>query len=151
MQNFKLCQLLVLFLPFYTSAASLTETLPDKTVTPGYLCTENDSNFDKLDYPEQVARCIRNVGTEEKVKIAAEYGVAKQDWHNYEFDHLIPLCAGGSNDIKNLWPQPLNQAKNKDKIENEVCNGMRRGTLTQAEAVQQVWVWFDSVMQQEIP
>jgi hypothetical protein len=58
-------------------------------------------------------------------------------WHRlapareYEIDHLISLELGGSNDIKNLWPEscrtePWN-ARAKDKLENRlhelVCTG----------------------------
>lgn len=45
-------------------------------------------------------------------------------------DHLIPLELGGSNDIKNLWPQPDAPRPGwgeKDELENElhgeVCDG----------------------------
>lgn len=47
-----------------------------------------------------------------------------------EIDHLISLEIGGSNDIKNLWPEPYAPAPNahqKDLVENwlhrEVCAG----------------------------
>jgi hypothetical protein len=121
-------------------------TPPNATLTPGALCTARDPNFDKYDYPEQVARCKRNVNTAEKQKVADEYGhLPKSQWSNYEFDHLVPLCAGGSNDITNLWPQPLDQAKVKDQIEDEVCKGMRNGTMSQAQAVARIHGWFKSL------
>jgi hypothetical protein len=46
----------------------------------------------------------------------------------YEIDHLIPLELGGnSTDLRNLWPEPLADAKRKDKVENRlhalVCSG----------------------------
>lgn len=121
-----------------------TYSLPDPQLTPGTLCSENDPNFDKLDYPEQIARCKRNVSEDEKAQIAHDYGdIPKSNWHNYEFDHLIPLCAGGSDDIRNVWPQPIGEAHDKDKLEDEVCSGMRDGTLSQAEAIAKVHAWFD--------
>jgi hypothetical protein len=47
-----------------------------------------------------------------------------------EIDHLIPLELGGSNDVKNLWPQPQDPRPGsfeKDSLENDlhhrVCNG----------------------------
>lgn len=139
MKLFTLC-LFLLGAPAF--AGSITS--PDPKLTPGSLCTETDPNFDKLDYPERVARCKRNVNDDEKAQIAHEYGdIPKSDWHLYEFDHLIPLCAGGANDVRNLWPQPLAEAHEKDKLEDEVCNGMKGGTLTQREAVDKVHAWFE--------
>ncbi len=56
----------------------------------------------------------------------------------YELDHLISLELGGSNSLKNLWPEPygiLWNARVKDALENrlhrEVCEG--RLSLTDAQ------------------
>jgi len=118
---------------------------PNWNVTPGVLCSASDPNFSNYDYPEHVARCTRNVNTAEKEQIAAEYGnLPKANWPQYEFDHLIPLCAGGSDDIGNLWPQPIDDAHKKDVLEDQICNAMKAGTMTQAEAVQKVHDWFSS-------
>src|SRR5262249_55785198 len=35
----------------------------------------------------------------------AEYGITEYKTGDYEVDHLIPLSLGGSNFIRNLWPQ----------------------------------------------
>ncbi len=118
-------------------------TSPDPAKTPGVLCTKDDPNFKGYDYPEHIARCNRNVNTNDKLKIAAEYGnIPQSEWPQYEFDHMIPLCAGGSDDIKNLWPQPITEAHQKDVLENNICLAMQAGTLTQAQAVQKVRDWF---------
>ena len=49
----------------------------------------------------------------------------------FEIDHLISLELGGSNNIKNLWPQSYTtvtyNARTKDDLENKlhfiICNG----------------------------
>lgn len=48
----------------------------------------------------------------------------------YNVDHLIPVNLGGTNSLKNLWPQPLSSEWNyhmKNKLEGKlykmVCNG----------------------------
>lgn len=68
----------------------------------------------------------RNVPLSEKKKVTALYGYDWQKDHKkFEYDHLIPLEGGGSNDIENLWPQIWSEAREKDKVENflhrEVC------------------------------
>jgi hypothetical protein len=117
----------------------------DLNLTPGILCSPSDPNFSGLDYPEKIARCNRNIPTGEKLKVAAAYGnIPQSDWPKYEFDHLLPLCAGGSDDSRNLWPQPIAQAHEKDKLEVQICIAMKAGTMTQAVAVQKVYDWFRS-------
>jgi hypothetical protein len=137
--------LLALFLGiFVLPQSSFAFTPPNATQTPGLVCTPSDPNFQKYDYAEHIARCARNVGTDEKLKIATAYGnIPQGEWPNYEFDHLIPLCAGGSDDITNLWPQPITEAHKKDILENDICLAMRAGTLTQAKAIQKVHDWFN--------
>jgi hypothetical protein len=128
---------------FYSYAGFATVVPPNAVTTPGILCTKDDPNFKGYDYPERVVRCNRNISTAEKFEVAATYGnIPQSEWPNYEFDHLIPLCAGGSNDPKNLWPQPIDEAKKKDVLENQICIEMRAGTLTQAEAVAKIRGWF---------
>jgi len=54
----------------------------------------------------------------------------------YEVDHLIPLELGGDpTDIRNLWPETIATAEEKNEVENElhtlVCSG--RMPLSQAQ------------------
>ena len=118
--------------------------LPDERMTPGKLCTADDPNFQEYRYAEQIPYCRRNVPQEEKRRIADAYGVAWETRANYEFDHRIPLCMGGGDDDENIWPQPLDEAHVKDRLEDELCQQMRAGTLRQNEAVARMLAWPDS-------
>jgi hypothetical protein len=76
------------------------------------------------------AHSVRNVSPREKSEVYAAYGITKHTPGQYEIDHLISLELGGSNDPKNLWPEPYNSAAGahqKDGLENymhrQVCSG----------------------------
>ena len=127
-----------------TPAQELTFTAPNPTLTPGKLCTTTDPNFSGYRYPTHVAYCNRNVSGDEKLKVAEAYGIPKSDWSKYEFDHLIPLNAGGSDDFANIWPEPLAEAHEKDKVELDVFDKLTAGKIDQAQAVQEIRDWFSS-------
>ena len=65
---------------------------PDPDETPGYLCWKNNPRLDDLITQEKIARCVRNV-SKRGAEIAEEIPHTQSEWKNYEFDHLIPLCA----------------------------------------------------------
>lgn len=110
---------------------------PDPNFTPGLLCSPQDVDFSGYN-PPGVAICKRDVTTEKKMKIAQHYGVPRADWSKYEFDHLIPVCIGGSSDIRNIWPEPLDDAHRKDLLEDRLCNDLRAGRINQADAVKEM-------------
>ena len=94
---------------------------PDRECTPGVV----DSKITKADLcPHLGPSVVRNVSASVKAEVKKEYGVV--NFHG-EIDHLISLELGGSNDIKNLWPQPGPIPNAKDKLENklhaQVCSG----------------------------
>lgn len=101
--------------------------LPDPKMTPGATLPVTTGDICVSGYSKKV----RNVPADVKQQVYTEYGIASHAPGEYEVDHLISLELGGSNSIKNLWPQsyvtqPWN-AHVKDKLENElhaeVCAG----------------------------
>ncbi|MDE2290756.1 MAG: hypothetical protein KGL53_01630 [Elusimicrobia bacterium] len=117
---------------------------PNWTLTPGKLCTTSDPDFKEFRYPEHIAYCQRNVNHDKKLQVAASYGVPESDWPNYEFDHLLPLAIGGSSDAANIWPQPhgSDNSNGKDVLEYQLYKEMAAGTVTQADAVKEIYAWF---------
>lgn len=107
--------------------ASDAAFLPDPTRTPGDTLDVTKEDVCRPGY----SHLVRNVPTEVKRQVYADYGVTHHQPGEYEVDHLISLELGGSNRPKNLWPQPYNthpwNAHVKDKLENElhreVCSG----------------------------
>jgi len=101
--------------------------LPDVSCSPGAVFANiTAAQVCKAGY----AQSVRDVSQAEKDRVYAEYGVAKHPTGSYEIDHLVSLEIGGSNDIRNLWPQsytgPYN-AHMKDQVEDflhtQVCGG----------------------------
>jgi hypothetical protein len=90
---------------------------------------------------------VRNVPAEMKREVYEEYGITSHDPGDYEVGHLIPLELGGSNSIKNLWPEshrttPWN-AQVKDRLEAKlhelVCSG-RLDLKTAQQAIATNWI-----------
>lgn len=110
---------------------------PDHNLTPGSYCTHPDN----YRYPERIPYCNRDVSTSEKMDIIRQYNeklgyrIERGQRAQFKIDHLIPLCAGGSNEITNLWPQHMSVYRVTDPIEGLACQRMAEGKLTQKKAV----------------
>jgi hypothetical protein len=103
--------------------------LPDATATPGDTGTMTVKQLCAATFHTGT---VRNVPESMKQKACKAYGIARANCtgRKYEIDHLISLELGGTNDQKNLWPQPYFPkpgAKQKDVVENwlhaQVCHG----------------------------
>jgi hypothetical protein len=75
-------------------------------------------------------------------EILRRYGLPAGTHLDYEIDHLIPLCLGGSDDPSNLWPQPRRtiestwNAEAKDRLERRMCDMVCDGEIDIATAQQ---------------
>jgi hypothetical protein len=120
-----------------------TPLSPDPQLTPGDAFDVGVSDLCVPGY----TKSVRNVPAELKRQVYAEYGVTHHGPSEYELDHLVPLELGGSNSIKNLWPEskrttPWN-AYVKDRLENRlhelVCAGKLDLKVAQA-AIASNWI-----------
>ena len=115
---------------------------PVARLTPGELCDRPS----RYRYPENIAYCEREVSTMEKDVVFASYRqlgyrLSYTNRSSYKIDHYIPLCAGGSNNKENLWPQHISIANVTDSIEKLGCDKMALGKLSQARMVYLIkWV-----------
>lgn len=109
--------------------------LPDQKITPGAIFAGVTAS--------QVcasgwAEAHRDVPDEVSHQVFAEYGLSYAVHGSYQVDHLIPLELGGSNSIRNLWPQPEGGAKpgypSKDRLEDRLHQLVCSGTLPLAVA-----------------
>ncbi len=110
--------------------------LPDRRCTPGATFSVGRAQVCVPGYSERV----RNVPESEKRQVYAEYGIRSHRRGQYEVDHLVALELGGSNSIRNLWPEaayPRPGFHEKDRLENTlhrlVC--ARKMTLLKAQGL----------------
>ena len=89
-------------LPVGTQHCRSLNALPDRSCTPGYVTSATRSQVCTPGY----ATSVRNVTQGTKNAVYASYGVRVRLPGQYEVDHLVPLSLGGSNDPRNLWPEP---------------------------------------------
>lgn len=101
--------------------------MPDPRLTPGDALDVTKADICISGYSKKV----RDVPQAVKEQAYREYGITSRQPREYEVDHLISLELGGSNSIKNLWPEsfitePWN-AHVKDRLENKlhemICSG----------------------------
>jgi hypothetical protein len=140
-----------------------TSLYPDSSMTVGKYDTLSVSDLTKKwteNCPSGKPTCTysqahRNVPASVHTKVYDEYNVpqAKRNIANGEVDHLYPLCAGGSNDISNLWYQPITNEwsgqnfgfKEKDRLETYVCQEIVAKRMNPADAYRELtedWVKF---------
>ncbi|HEY8271615.1 MAG TPA: hypothetical protein VIG33_12060 [Pseudobdellovibrionaceae bacterium] len=112
---------------------------PDAVLTPGEVCDHPDAHR----YPEGIAYCNRNVSSDLKRAIFVNYDqlgfrTTQMQRMDFKIDHYIPLCMGGGNDIKNLWPQHKSIYAVTDPLEPLLCDKMAAGVLTQKKAIEYI-------------
>jgi hypothetical protein len=115
--------------------------LPKRRLTPGVALSVGAAQICRPRY----ASSVRNVPESEKEAVYSRYGVTHVPYA-HEVDHLVSLELGGSNAIRNLWPDPYAGrwgARTKDVLENRlhalVCAGRLRLRVAQRIEVRN-WV-----------
>ena len=112
--------------------------LPDPKLTPGDVLDVSLTDIQVHGYSAKV----RNVPVAVKRQVYASYGIGHWEKGEYEIDHLISLSLGGSNSVKNLWPQsyltePWN-AHTKDQLEYKLLQLVRSGQVDLHTAQQEM-------------
>jgi hypothetical protein len=116
--------------------------LPNAALTPGAVVSRDVATVCRRGYSRTVRRPDDDNWHAFARHIFATYGVPYAQHREYELDHLVPLEIGGAPaDARNLWPQPLEEALAKDRVEDALhaASCYRRGyhglhvTLEQAQ------------------
>jgi len=116
---------------------------PDPLKTPGDVLTTDPNVICVSGY----TKTVRDVPQAVKQQAYQSYGIYRHQPGEFEVDHLISLELGGSNSIKNLWPEsfvthPLN-AHVKDQLENKLHQLICSNQVPVAQAQQEIatnWV-----------
>ncbi len=101
--------------------------IPNRTLTPGATRQVTINEVCSVAHEEVVG----NVSVALRQRVLQEYGIANARPGDYEIDYLITPRLGGTEDIRNLWPEPYRtrvwNAQVKDALEERlhqmVCGG----------------------------
>ena len=136
---------------------------PKKELTPGKAETVSlDDLTAEWECPSAIdkdsctySQSHRAVSKKTHSKVYDEYSVKSADRNikHGEVDHFDPLCNGGSNDLENLWYQPVTNKWNgknfgfheKDALETWVCAEVKANRLDPKIAFEKItsdWVAY---------
>jgi hypothetical protein len=106
---------------------SANRTTPDPRLTPGATRPVSLGDVCSMRHEE----VVRDVSGSLRQQVFREYGIVNPRPEDYEVDYLIAPGLGGTEDIRNLWPEPSTSstwnARRKDALEERlhqlVCDG----------------------------
>lgn len=101
--------------------------IPDASLTPGAVGAVTVSQICAADEPAE-----RRPPLSVQQAVFHEYGMDGAPAQEYEVDHLITPALGGTDDIRNLWPEsyrPEWNAHVKDELEDHLHNLVCQGKL----------------------
>jgi hypothetical protein len=112
--------------------------LPDRRCTPGAVFKR--ATAARICRPGYSGRA-RNVSESRKQRVYLAYGIRRHRPGEYEIDHLISLELGGSNSLRNLWPERQPGARAKDVVENALHAAVCDGTIALRKAQREIAHW----------
>jgi hypothetical protein len=110
------------------------ETAPNRGLTPG--ATRQVTVNEVCSTPRE--EVVADVPVSLRQRVFREYGIADARPDDYEIDYLIAPRLGGTEDIRNLWPEPYRarmwNAHVKDALEERLHEMVCHGQLDLATA-----------------
>lgn len=95
----------------------LSLAIPNLKLTPGVSSNLTQNEVCNIKWSKDT----RYVTTAMKKKVFILYGIPLELRKSYVIDHLVSRELGGTDEIKNLWPQPIDEARHiKDPLENRL-------------------------------
>jgi hypothetical protein len=111
----------------FTSVLLDSQTAPNRSLTPGATRPVTITEICSAPHEE----VVEDVAVPLRQMVLHEYGISNARPEDYEIDYLIAPRLGGTEDIRNLWPEPYRtrvwNAHVKDALEERlhemVCSG----------------------------
>jgi len=134
----------LLIAPLFAISMASAAQLPERTRTPGAIATSSTAVVCRPGY----AHAARNVPYRVRDAVYTAYGLPRSHRtpsggyvgprRGYVIDHLVPLELGGANDVRNLWPQPRNEAHAKDRVEDALHEAVCSARMRLVDAQQRI-------------
>jgi hypothetical protein len=132
------CSLLGAFLLIFEFRVRADGPQPDASLTPGEV---RPISLVQVCRNEEAEVVVANISDDTRRRVFAAYGINPGRPGDYEVDYLITPDLGGSDSIRNLWPQPYSarwSAKEKDKLEQRLHQLVCAGTMDLATAQHEI-------------
>jgi hypothetical protein len=114
--------------------ASTTGPVPDPRLTPGFARPVSTSEVCAVRYSDDT----RVVPASVRRRVFQEYRLTGRQLQGYELDYLISPQLGGTDDIRNLWPEPEAvtgwNMRVKDALEDRLHQLVCQGTINLSTA-----------------
>jgi len=104
------------------AGADAAPLLPKPDLTPGATRPVSTNEVCMPGAADQMA----TIPMPERKAVFHEYGMDGAPARDYEVDHLITPELGGTDDIRNLWPQPYSSATWNAYVKDELEDHLRR-------------------------
>lgn len=99
---------------------------PNAVLTPG--ATIADITAETV-CADGYAQSVESVSVQVTDQVFAAYGLIDVNRDEFELDHLVPIELGGSNDIKNLWPEPKLEAGQNGAVDKNAIEAQLRDAV----------------------
>lgn len=113
---------------------AVTAPVPDRRLTPGSARPMSASEVCQITYSDDT----RLVPASIQKQVFREYGMENAGSKDYELDYLISPQLGGTDDVRNLWPEPVSatawNVRDKDALETRLQQLVCQGKLNLATA-----------------
>jgi hypothetical protein len=123
--------------PVRTSGCRLQGSLPDPACTPGAVVSITNDQVCEANF----TGATNGGAGAPAAQVLKAYEINPDVSAQYHIDQLVPLSLGGSNDLANLWPQPINPPPayaEKNRLEQSLRDQVCAGKMSLEDAQRQI-------------